>query len=98
MKNFSLLVGAVVLLCPTGQSRAADQRPVTCTFTNQTYSGECVEKTSAPKDVTPSAACQPILDCLNNVQCTMYCGHTSTRSGWALKSATEGSKSQKSGN
>jgi len=61
---------------------------VTCTFVNPAYAGSCVESTTRGAKETPAAACQPILECLNNSQCVKtYCRSTSIRQGWTLESA-----------
>jgi hypothetical protein len=61
---------------------------VTCTFENPGYAGACVEWTTREGNVTPAAACGPILDCLNDARCVKtYCQSTSIRQGWTLKSA-----------
>ncbi len=84
----------VVLSLGLGLS-AAIPRPVlapsvevTCAFVNASYVGDCVEKTTREEKEKPAAACKPILDCLNNPNCVKtYCGATSIRQGWTLKSA-----------
>jgi hypothetical protein len=61
---------------------------VVCTFENPAYAGACVESTTRSAKETPAAACQPILECLNNPMCVKtYCQATSIRQGWTLKSA-----------
>ncbi len=61
---------------------------VTCTFSNPAYAGSCVETTTRTEKQKPSAACRPILDCLNNPNCAKsYCQATTVRQGWTLKSA-----------
>ncbi len=61
---------------------------VTCTFTNPSYAGDCVEKTTRTEKDKPETACKPILDCLNNPQCAKsYCRATTVRQGWTLKKA-----------
>jgi hypothetical protein len=68
----------------------AKVRPVTCTFSNPAYSGYCRQTASATGDETANDACQEILACLNNVQCTKtYCDATQIRGGWKLVSAKE---------
>ena len=71
-------------------SRQSSARPidVTCTFSNRSYAGDCVEKTTRTARQKPAAACRPILDCLNNPRCAVsYCQATTIRQGWALKKA-----------
>ncbi len=71
-------------------TRALQEKPidVTCTFTNASYAGDCVEKTTRGEKEKPSAACAPILDCLNNERCVKtYCQSTTVRQGWKLKKA-----------
>ena len=73
-----------------GRLPAAGAAPstVTCTFENPSYAGACVESTTREGNVTPAAACTPILECLNNARCVKtYCQSTSIRQGWTLKSA-----------
>ncbi len=61
---------------------------VTCTFANPSFAGDCVEKTTRQEKEKPAAACQPILDCINNPGCVKtYCQATQIRQGWTLKSA-----------
>ncbi len=70
--------------------RAYQSKPVDvmCTFTNPSYAGECVEKTTRTEKQKPAAACAPILDCLNNERCVKtYCQSTTLRQGWKLKKA-----------
>ncbi|MGE5346827.1 MAG: hypothetical protein ACM3JH_12810 [Acidithiobacillales bacterium] len=70
----------------------AATRPVTCTFSNPSYSGDCHQPASATPDQTANDACQAILACLNDVQCIKtYCNATQIRGGWHLVSAQEGS-------
>jgi hypothetical protein len=67
-------------------------RPVTCTFSHPAYSGYCRQTASATAEQTESDACQEILACLNDVQCTKtYCSATQIRGGWRLVSARESS-------
>lgn len=80
----------LVLALPAAVPRVALAPPiaVTCTFVNPAYAGDCVEKTTRDEKQKPAAACQPILDCLNNANCVKtYCQSTTVRQGWALKSA-----------
>jgi hypothetical protein len=70
--------------------RAQDAaQTATCVFTNETYSGKCVETAEIPSGATPQQACESILRCLNDVGCVKtYCRATEIRSGWRLESAT----------
>jgi hypothetical protein len=92
-----ILLALIVASGPPAPVRAAadDQpqtRPVTCTFSNPSYSGHCKRPASATADQTAYDACQPILACLNDVQCTRtYCNATQIRGGWRLVSAEDGS-------
>jgi hypothetical protein len=73
---------------PAAAPRATTPASVVCTFENPSYAGACVEKTTRDAKQTPAAACQPILDCLNNPMCSKtYCRATAIRQGWTLKSA-----------
>jgi len=78
---------------PPGVSLAAFPSPappiaVTCTFSNHSYAGDCVEKTTRTEKDKPETACRPILDCLNNPRCAKsYCQATTIRQGWTLKKA-----------
>ncbi len=70
--------------------RQAQPQPVavTCTFSNPSYAGDCVEKTTRTAKDKPETACKPILNCLNNPQCARsYCQATTIRQGWTLKKA-----------
>jgi len=70
------------------RTRTSASVEVVCTFENPSYAGACVEKTARGAKETPAAACQPILDCLNNPMCSKaYCRATSIRQGWKLKAA-----------
>ncbi len=80
----------LVLALPAAVPRIAfaPQAAVTCTFANPAYAGDCVETTTREEKQKPAAACQPILDCLNNPNCVKtYCQSTTVRQGWTLKSA-----------
>jgi hypothetical protein len=82
----------LVLALPAAVPRRAlaPPIPVTCTLVNPAYAGDCVEKTTREEKEKAAAACQPILDCLNNARCVKtYCQSTTVRQGWTLKSATE---------
>jgi len=71
-----------------GGAGQAQEPPVVCSFRNPAYTGLCQERTPYVKDKKLDALCQPILDCLNNTQCTKtYCGSTTVRQGWVLESA-----------
>lgn len=72
----------------TPRGVAAPPVAVTCTFSNQSYAGDCVEKTTRTEKDKPETACRPILDCLNNPRCAKsYCQATTVRQGWTLKKA-----------
>lgn len=61
-----------------------------CTFSNPSYSGTCKESAPLKEGESADDACNPILQCLNDVRCTkVYCGGTTTRGGWKLDSAKE---------
>ncbi|HUM00991.1 MAG TPA: hypothetical protein VL084_01815 [Thermoanaerobaculia bacterium] len=90
-----ILLSVILVSCPTPspaqQGGAPAGRPVTCTFSNPSYSGYCKASASAAKEQSAADACQEILDCLNNVQCSKtYCNATQIRGGWNLVSAEEG--------
>jgi hypothetical protein len=75
---------------PAQEGGAPAARSVTCTFSNPSYSGYCKASASAAKEQSAAGACQEILDCLNNVQCSKtYCNATQVRGGWKLVSAEE---------
>jgi hypothetical protein len=77
---------------PPASDVQAATRPVTCTFSNPSYSGYCRQPASATPDQTANDACQAILACLNDVQCLKtYCDATQIRGGWQLVSAQESS-------
>ena len=77
---------------PAPQENAPAARPVTCTFSNPTYSGYCKVSASAAREQSANDACEEILACLNNIQCSKtYCNATQIRGGWQLVSAKEGS-------
>ena len=80
---------AFALVLPA-TSRPAAEPPiaVTCTFSNPSYAGDCVETTTRTEKDKPETACKPILNCLNNPQCARsYCRATTIRQGWTLKKA-----------
>ena len=90
MTRYAALSVFLVLAIPAGVPRAALAPPidVTCTFSNPSYAGDCGEKTTRQEKQKPAAACQPILDCLNNPRCVQaYCQSTTVRRGWKLESA-----------
>jgi hypothetical protein len=61
-----------------------------CSFTNPAYSGTCKESAPMKEGESADDACNPILQCLNDVRCPKtYCGGTTTRGGWKLESAEE---------
>lgn len=79
---------------PTPVRATADDppttRPVNCTFSHPAFSGYCRQTASATEEQTANDACQEILACLNDVQCTKtYCSATQIRGGWQLVSAEE---------
>jgi hypothetical protein len=82
------IVLALALPAAVPRPALAPAIDVTCTFVNPSYAGACVEKTTREDKQKPSAACRPILDCLNNPRCVKtYCQSTTIRQGWTLKSA-----------
>lgn len=90
MTRRTVLSAVLGLVLVAALPRAAEAPPVevTCRFVNRSYVGDCVEKTTRQEKEKPAAACQPILDCLNNPNCVKtYCGSTTIRQGWTLKSA-----------
>ncbi len=81
---FALALGARA----TSRQAQPQPIPVTCTFSNPSYAGDCVEKTTRTEKEKAEAACKPILNCLNNPQCARsYCQATTVRQGWTLKKA-----------
>ena len=80
---------AFALALPATSHQAAPPSiDVTCTFSNRSYAGDCVEKTTRTAKQKPAAACKPILECLNNPRCAKdYCQSTTIRQGWTLKKA-----------
>jgi hypothetical protein len=90
MTRYAALSAFLVLALPATLPRTALAPPVEvkCTFANPSYAGDCVEKTTRGEKQKPAAACQPILECLNNPRCVKtYCQSTTVRQGWTLKSA-----------
>lgn len=87
------LAAAVVLLVPLAtRGAAAPENPggaqATCVFTNPGYSGKCTQTVAVPSGGTAAQACQVVLECLNNAQCSKtYCDATQVRGGWKLESA-----------
>ncbi len=80
---------------PAQDGGATATRHITCTFSNPAYSGHCKASAAAAKEQSAAEACQGILDCLNNVQCSKtYCNATQVRGGWKLVSAEEVSGSR----
>ncbi len=96
MACIPIIVIAFVMAASPVASRPVDDtqaatRPVTCTFSNPSYSGYCRQPASATPDQTANDACQEILACLNDVKCIKtYCNATQIRGGWHLVSAEEG--------
>ena len=90
MTRYAALSVFLGLALPVALPRAALAPPVEvkCTFANASYAGDCVEKTTRESKEKAAAACQPILDCLNNPRCVKtYCQSTTIRQGWTLKGA-----------
>jgi hypothetical protein len=88
-----VVLAAVVLLLaahrgsPAAQS-AAPAPQATCVFSNPAFAGKCTETAPVAQGSTPAQACEPILQCLNNVDCLKtYCQATTVRTGWKLESA-----------
>jgi hypothetical protein len=70
------------------QDRPTPPPQATCTFTNATYSGKCVETAEILSGSSAQQTCESILRCLNDVGCAKtYCQATTIRSGWRLESA-----------
>jgi hypothetical protein len=67
---------------------------VECTFSNPSYSGHCGVSEVTPRSDSPRSACERILTCLNDAQCSTktYCNATTIRGGWKLESAKEQTK------
>ena len=89
---------ALVLVTAAGGLSLAESPPqstpepetytVECSFSNPAYSGYCGVSEKVSRSVSPGAACQNVLSCLNNSQCTKtYCNATTIRGGWKLESA-----------
>jgi hypothetical protein len=87
------LVAAAASFCPAESTAQATPKPsetytVECSFSNPAYSGYCGVSEKVSRSVSPGAACQSVLSCLNNSQCTKtYCNATTIRGGWKLESA-----------
>jgi hypothetical protein len=93
------LIIALVLVAAAGGLSLAESPPqstpkpsetytVECSFSNPGYSGYCGVSEKVSRSVSPGAACQNVLSCLNNSQCTKtYCNATTIRGGWKLESA-----------
>lgn len=75
-------------------AQAAEAYTAECTFSHPAYSGHCVVSEETPRDVAPQAACEKILECLNDTRCTAksYCNATTLRGGWKLEAAKEKGK------
>ncbi len=87
-----LFWAAVLLLVLAVTRRAAGDSPsgstATCVFTNPAYSGSCTQSTPIASGSTAAQACQSVLACLNDAQCSKtYCNATTVRGGWKLASA-----------
>ncbi|HKF43232.1 MAG TPA: hypothetical protein VKG01_09040 [Thermoanaerobaculia bacterium] len=68
--------------------KASDTYTVECSLSNPGYSGYCIVSEQAPHRLSPPAACQRVLSCLNNSQCSKtYCNSTTVRGGWKVESA-----------
>ena len=88
---------AVLAGCAFPAAAAPDQEPspnpsdkytVECSYSNPAYSGRCFVTEGVARRLSPPAACQRILSCLNNSQCIKtYCNSTTIRGGWKLESA-----------
>jgi hypothetical protein len=68
--------------------KASDTYTVECSYSNPAYSGRCFVSEVVSRRLSPPAACQRILSCLNNSQCIKtYCNSTNIRGGWKVESA-----------
>ncbi len=88
----AILVGAALLFTVSraGSSAGAakSEATATCVLSNPAYSGACTETVPVAEGSTAAAACQNVLQCLNDVNCLKtYCNATTVRSGWKLESA-----------
>jgi hypothetical protein len=84
------LAARLVLSAPESRTtpKASETYTVECAFSNQAYSGYCRVSEKVSRTVTPAAACQNVLGCLNNSQCIKtYCNATTIRGGWKLESS-----------
>ena len=73
---------------PQATPKPSETYTVECAFSNPAYSGHCGVSEKVPGRLSPGAACQNVLSCLNNSQCTKtYCNATTIRGGWKLESA-----------
>jgi hypothetical protein len=103
MSRTPLALAAVLLLTLTATASPRQPSPqaapvpvqqggsytASCTFTNPSFSGKCVENVTVPQGSTAGRACGEILSCLNSSQCTRtFCSATEIRGGWQLESAT----------
>lgn len=83
----------VVLAAPSPQQGNPEKETYTveCTFSNPAYPGPCAVSEVVPRSLTPEAACQRVLECLNDARCVTktYCNATTVRGGWKLVSAAE---------
>lgn len=100
----SLLVLLLSSLSLSVRAGAAQPNPtpaetyvVECSFTNPAYTGTCGVSEETPTSVPPRKACQQILSCLNNVQCSgkTYCNATTVRGGWKLVRTARGAQACK---
>ena len=86
-----LVAGAAVAPAAPEQdssAKASETYTVECSYSNPAYSGYCFVSEKVSRRLSPPAACQRILSCLNNSQCTKtYCNATTVRGGWKLESA-----------
>ena len=87
------LVAAAAGRYPAESPTQATPKPsetytVECSFSHPSYSGYCGVSEKVSRSVSPDAACQKVLSCLNNSQCIKtYCNATTVRGGWKLESA-----------
>jgi|SRR5215813_8189917 len=88
----SIVALAARLILPAQQPqetpKASETYTVECSFSNPAYSGYCPVSEKVSRKLSPAAACQNILSCLNNTQCIKtYCNATTIRGGWKVESA-----------
>ena len=94
MRRLALVLLAAAVLpgftaAPPAQDAPPPPQRATCTFSNASFSGKCVETTDVPTGASAQDACEAILRCLNDTGCVKtYCQATTIRSGWRLESAT----------